>query len=78
MKIGMLWFDESREADIAQRIRRASEYYTSKYGQEPDLCFVHPDAIEGDEQVGDETLKIKSSQTLLKDYFWIGVEERPE
>jgi hypothetical protein len=78
MKIGMLWFDESREVGVAQRIVRASDYYQSKYGFKPNLCFVHPDTISEGTTLSEVPLKVKASQTILEDHFWIGVEEEVE
>lgn len=78
MKVGMLWFDESRDLEIEQRIERASEYYHSKYGQKPNVCFVHPEAIDEDSRVIGSALKVRSSETLLQDHFWIGIEEEME
>ncbi len=42
MKIGMLWFDNDPKADLKVKIERAASYYSKKYGQAPNLCFVHP------------------------------------
>jgi hypothetical protein len=78
MKVGMLWFDESREVDIEQRIMQASEYYHSKYGYKPNLCFVHPDTIEAEAQLAGGSMKVKPSRTLLQDHFWIGIEEESD
>lgn len=78
MKVGMLWFDESREVGIAQRIERASNYYHSKYGCEPNLCFVHPDTVGEGETLPEGSIKVVPSQTLLHDHFWIGIEQDVE
>lgn len=78
MKIGMLWFDESREVGIVQRIARASDYYQSKYGLKPNLCFVHPNTINEGAPLSEVPLKVKASQTILENHFWIGVEEEVE
>jgi hypothetical protein len=75
MKVGMLWFDENREVAIEQRIMQASEYYHLKYGHKPNLCFVHPDAIEVEAQIVEAAMKVKPSQTLLQDHFWIGLDD---
>jgi len=42
MKIGMLWFDNDPKADLLVKIGRASSHYEKKYGQKPNLVFVHP------------------------------------
>ncbi len=78
MKVGMLWFDDRGEADIAERIEKASDYYQSKYGHKPNLCFVHPDSIDNDDAAVGLSLKVKASQMLLQNHFWIGVDEANE
>jgi hypothetical protein len=75
MKMGMLWFDEDSESSVARRIERASEYYQSKYGHKPNVCFVHPGMIEGIDDLPQATLRVASSLRLLENHFWIGVEE---
>lgn len=46
MRIGMLWFDDNKSRDLADKIHRASVHYQEKYAIEPDVCYVHPSAIE--------------------------------
>lgn len=75
MDIGMLWFDSNHQQDVSLRIERASSYYKSKYGREPELCYVHPSMLGGltHNEVGG--LKVKTSQTVLPNHFWLGVEK---
>jgi len=42
MKIGMLWFDNDKQTDLATKIQHAADYYQNKYGLRPNLCYVHP------------------------------------
>ena len=42
MDIGMLWFDNDKNCDLDAKVERAATYYHKKYGQSPNLCFVHP------------------------------------
>ena len=76
MKVGMLWFEEDQTRSLAARISRAAEYYQRKYGARPNLCMVHPLTMEQEEQAAQEGLKICSSNAVLPNYFWLGVEER--
>lgn len=75
MKVGMLWFDDRCEAEISERIEDASAYYRSKYGHQPNLCFVHPESIGEGQAFKGLTLKVKASNMLLQNHFWLGVEE---
>ena len=45
MYTGMLWFDNDAKAELKLRVERAAEYYRRKYGQQPNLCFVHPSML---------------------------------
>lgn len=42
MKSGCLWFDNSGERTLDEKVIRAAQYYTTKYGDPPDICYVHP------------------------------------
>ncbi len=75
MKVGMLWFDDCGDVAIAERIEQAVDYYHSKYGHKPNLCFVHPDSMDDGNTASELPLEIKASQTLLQNHFWLGVEE---
>ena len=45
MNVGMLWFDNDPKVDLEAKIERAADYYRSKYGKKPTLCFVHPSML---------------------------------
>lgn len=79
MDIGMLWFDNDPKADLAEKIQKAAAYYRQKYGQTPDLCFIHPTLLPSN---GSEAaplrsplanVEIRASKSILPNYFWIGV-----
>lgn len=46
MNTGMLWFDNDPKTALAVKIERAVEYYQKKYGRKPNLCLIHPNALE--------------------------------
>jgi hypothetical protein len=72
MKIGMLWFDNDPKADIKVKIERAASYYRNKYGQSPNLCFVHPSMIIGSANKLRE-IEIRENRSVLPNHFWIGI-----
>jgi hypothetical protein len=45
MKIGMLWFDNDPKVELTIKVKRAAQYYRTKYGQIPTLCYVHPSML---------------------------------
>jgi hypothetical protein len=72
----MLWFDNDKQTSLSSKIDRAAEYYRKKYGQNPDVCFVHPQAIESDPQKENPAkMEVKASNTILPHHFWIGIRE---
>jgi len=73
MNTGMLWFDNDPKADLINKIQRAADYYRKKYGQSPDLCFIHPSML-GDHQVKTAgRIEVRINQSILPDHFWIGI-----
>ncbi len=73
MDIGMLWFDNDPKSDLQSKVNKAAEYYRAKYGEEPNLCFVHPSMIsEGKLNAGKITLC--SNPAMIPHHFWIGVQ----
>ena len=81
----MLWFDNDKTTDLHAKVERAAAYYTQKYGQSPNLCFVHPDMIPlvedailagngQDNQVKIPEIEIRSMKTILLDHLWIGID----
>jgi hypothetical protein len=84
MNIGMLWFDNDTKSDLETKIQRASSYYQTKYGKQPNLCFVHPSMTpEGheDEAEGEKTNKVlragsvevRTTRTVLPNHLWLGI-----
>jgi mevalonate pyrophosphate decarboxylase len=71
MNIGMLWFDNDPKTDITVKISRAVDYYRQKYGQTPNLCFVHPSMVKsGPAKTGN--IEVRSSRSVLPNHFWLG------
>lgn len=83
MKTGLLWFDDDSRKELDEKVLRAAAHYERKYGQAPDLCFVHPSAFDnGDGKRGkqDEVKKageveIRPGRSVLPHHFWLGMAE---
>ena len=78
MDIGMLWFDNDKERDLAAKVKRAVEYYRKKYGNVPNLCYVHPNMLpavkeNGANKVMAGEVEVRSTTTVLPNHLWIGV-----
>ena len=66
---GLLWYDA--EGTPEEKVRRAAERYTEKFGAVPDTCFVHPSEIDGG-LIVDDKYRVVSHSTVLKNHLWIG------
>ncbi len=86
MDVGMLWFDNDKQADLNIKVKRAVTYYQKKYGQKPNLCFVNPCMLtigsnggsSGKATTAKKTggVEIRESQSMLPNHFWIGINRR--
>ena len=72
MNIGMLWFDNDPKADLYSKISRAADYYQKKYGQVPDLCFVHPTMVNTENNRTGK-IEVRTNRSVLPNHFWIGL-----
>lgn len=74
MEVGMLWFDNDPKLDLRNKVHKAAAYYTQKYGQEPNQCYVHPSMVlDQNSEAG--TISVCSNSTVLPNHFWIGVQQ---
>lgn len=79
MKTGLLWFDDDPRRQLEDKVLRAAAHYERKYGRAPDLCFVHPDAFDGNGKRANKKvngIEIRPGRSVLPHHFWIGVAER--
>ncbi len=74
MDIGMLWFDNDPKSDVLSKVMKAAAYYSNKYGEEPNLCFVHPSMIP-EVKTNAGKIAVRSNSTVLPHHFWIGVQQ---
>lgn len=76
MEIGMLWFDNDPKSDVMSKVQKAAAYYRQKYGESPNLCFVHPSMVsENRAELGE--ISVRTHKTMLPNHFWIGVQSQP-
>lgn len=74
MNWGLLWLDADMKRDIADKVARAAERYHFKFGQQPNLCYVHSSALDTG-VVELNGVRVVPANNILKHHFWIGVEE---
>jgi len=72
MKTGLLWYDRSPD-DMRSKVLRAAQRYQQRFGEEPNVCYVNPEALpEGAFVVGNIT--VRPLGRILKHHFWLGRE----
>ena len=79
MHTGLMWFDNDPKTALAVKIRKASDYYSKKFGRQPDICLVNPSMLGGQasetvEEHGRQ-ITVRPYRPVLPGHLWIGVEE---
>ncbi|MCA9969248.1 MAG: hypothetical protein KC425_03485 [Anaerolineales bacterium] len=72
MNVGMLWLDADEKRPFEEKVLRAVEYYSEKYGRFPELCFVNPASLADEQRIGQ--VVVKPAHMVLRNHFWLGVE----
>jgi hypothetical protein len=83
MKTGLLWFDDDPRRKLEEKVQRAAAHYERKYGQVPDLCYVHPSALDnGNGKRGKRSdvmkageVEVRAGRSVLLHHFWLGMAE---
>lgn len=70
MKIGLLWFDNSKNP-LSVKIEGAVSYYEKKFGRKPTVAVVNP-TTSIDEKCN---LIIETSHSIMPNHIWVGMEE---
>jgi len=73
---GLLWHDSEPKRTAVERIVRAAEHYTHKFGHRPNTCHVNADQFAdwfNSVPVTIEGVRITPSKLVDTNYFWIGV-----
>lgn len=73
MQVGMLWFDAESESPFPERLSRAVDYYASKYGARPDICFIHGAEQEMEAVQHVDEVEVHTSSLVLPEHIWLGV-----
>ncbi len=79
MIVGMLWFDNAL-IPLADKIRKAADYYQKKYGRMPNLVLVHPSMMkdgQGQEirSLTVDNITVRPYRPVPPGHIWIGIDE---
>ena len=77
MNAGMLWYDNDPKTALTAKIERAVDYYHKKYGRKPNLCLIHPTALEPPVTAGGAGEKSKAGKAAGPAKNASGVKIRP-
>ena len=74
LKTGLLWFDDDPQKRLEEKVLEVAACYERKHGRRPNLCLVHPSAIDGHEPhvTG---ITIRPDRSVLLHHLWIGTGE---
>jgi len=71
MNIGMMWLDDDQRRSLEEKVQRAADYYSEKYGRLPELCLVNTKMLVGEKKIG--KIEVKPVKTVLPYHFWLGM-----
>ncbi len=71
LKVGMMWFDDTRGRPLADKIARAADHYRAKYGRSSDICYISADRL-AQGQPPPQGMRLKGAPDILPDHFWLG------
>jgi hypothetical protein len=72
LKTGLLWFDDNPQRPFDAKLERAVAYYAVKYGQPPNVCYVHPTCLPQASPVI-AAVEVRAAQDILPHHFMLGV-----
>ena len=84
MQMGLLWFDNDPNRELAAKVEDAARRYREKFGVTPDTCYVSRAALSGGEHLiplrdgSGLALRLVPAGNILQHHFWVGVEDRLE
>lgn len=74
MNSGLMWFDNSK-LSLADKVRKAAEYYKKKYGRDAEMCLVNP-SMMGDQKLSEvDKITVRAWRPVLPGHIWIGIED---
>ncbi len=68
----MLWYVQDQENELKTIIERAVDFFRGKYGQTPQVCYVHPDTLPAEFVVKD-VVKVMPNERVIKNHIWLEI-----
>lgn len=70
MNVGLLWHDAR---PVTEALPAAVARYVARFGQQPNVCYVHPTAAGTVTQINQ--VHVRPSDKILKQHLWLGRED---
>ena len=70
MRKGMLWYDNENQRNMKEKIANAIDFFQSKYGHLPHVCYVNPQSLDGELSFNAQ-VKVESSERIIKNHIWL-------
>jgi hypothetical protein len=77
MKEGLLWYDDNPTTTLEEKAAQAAVRHLKKLGRLPNICYVHPSALNGRKTSRAGDIRIAPLATVLRHHFWLGREQKP-
>lgn len=77
MEVGLLWFDDSNEKTLEEKVTAAIEAYCNKKcfrGQQPDLCYVNPSLLPDGQDGHLNGILLEGVRSIPTHYFLVGLD----
>ena len=75
MNEGMLWFDNSPNRELVDKVNRAAKYYQAKFRQKPTVCYLNAEVFDAKLEAVNG-VNLKPASNIRPNYFWLGVENK--
>lgn len=70
--LGQLYFDDTPNRTLEQKIVLASGSYVAKFGSAPDVCYVHPGEMDGKQEILILSILVRPCAHVMPNYLWMG------
>ncbi len=72
IRVGMLWFDDNPRRSLNTKIELAARHYQDKYGDCPNICYVHPSSMAQIVTI-ELPIRVLAAQDILPHHFLLGI-----
>lgn len=72
MRVGLLWYDAGTKA-LADKVTQAAKRYQERFGEKPNVCYVHPQTLS-DTAPEVKGIRVLPSSQILRHHYWVGRE----